>query len=73
LSFLGVKEPDIEPISHEVDYSIVGAPINVDNHATNQQSWSNVTANTKTQKSQNNFQQSLIAAVYNDQTENRRL
>ena len=67
MSFLGVIEPDIEPINN-----CSGISTNVDSNATNQKLWSTVTANKKTQKSRNDFQQSLIAAVYNDQTESRR-
>ena len=70
LSLLGI-EPDIEPINNE-DNNCSGLPTNVDSHATNQKLWSTVTANKKTQKSRNNFQQSLIATVYNDQAESRR-
>jgi len=50
LSLLGVKEPDIEPISHEDNYGSGGAPISVDNHTTNQLSWSTVTANIRRHK-----------------------
>jgi hypothetical protein len=67
MSFLGVIEPDIESINN-----CSGIPTNVDSHATNQKLWSTVAANKKTQKCRNDFQQSLIAAVYNDQTESRR-
>ena len=66
-------EHDIQPINHEDNSK--GASTNIDNHATeDQQLWSTdstVAANMKTQKSRNNFQQSLIAAVYNGQTESR--
>lgn len=71
LSFLGITEHDIEPISHE-DNNNSGAPLSSGNHATDQLLWSTVAANTKTKKNPNNFQQSLIAAVYNDQTESKR-
>jgi hypothetical protein len=58
---------------HSADHShTTQSKCALDNHATNQSLWSTVTANTKTKKSPNNFQQSLIAAVYNDQTESRR-
>ena len=70
LSYFGVIEPDIEPINHD-DNNYSGIPTNVVSHAKNQKLWSTVTANKKTQKSRNSFKQSLIAAVYTDQTESR--
>ena len=71
LSLLGITEHDIESANHEADNSS-GTPSNVDNPSTNQSLWSTVAAKKKTQRSPNNFQQSLIAAVYNDQSESRR-
>jgi hypothetical protein len=71
LSLLGITEHDIEFANHEADNSS-GTPSNVDNPSTNQSLWSTIAAKKKTQRSPNNLQQSLIAAVYNDQSESRR-
>ena len=69
LSFLGVSEPDIEPTSLTDNTC---SHKNGDSNVKNQKLWSTVTSSKKPHKSRNNFQQSLIAAVYNDQTESRR-
>jgi hypothetical protein len=71
LSLLGIAEHDIEPANHEDDKNS-STLVNNANRATDQSSWSTVVAKKKMQKSTKNFQQSLIAAVYNDQTESKR-
>jgi hypothetical protein len=71
LSLLGIAEHDIEPANHEDDKSS-STLVNTHNRATDQSSWSTAVAKKKIQKSTKNFQQSLIAAVYNDQTESKR-
>jgi hypothetical protein len=71
LSLLGIAEHDIEPANHKDDNNS-STLVNNANRATDQSSWSTVVAKNKMQKSTKNFQQSLIAAVYNDQTESKR-
>jgi hypothetical protein len=71
LSLLGIAEHDNEPANHEDDNNS-STLVNNANRATDQSSWSTVVAKKKMQKGTKNFQQSLIAAVYNDQTESKR-
>jgi hypothetical protein len=71
LSLLGMAEHDTEPANHEDDNNS-STLANTANRATDQSSWSTVVAKKKIQKSTKNFRQSLIAAVYNDQTESKR-
>jgi hypothetical protein len=74
LSLLGITEQDIQPFQSDInssDSTLTGTTSTINHSSVTKPLWSSVVAEQKVGKRNNNIQQSLIAAVYSDQSEQK--